>query len=616
LDPAVASELLATSSTDAETIRQQSIEAITSASLAEIAGAADVEDPTIAGLVTDALSRSDAVISWARDELARTEATISDALGAAGIVIPDAPVDLPDLERDRHLWVQMAVGPGWLDLDPSIPGASPGVTFGTDPVEMEQVPDELRHRVVFTVVGERVAGDGLAEETLLEVAHPSDALVGLPIGFLNVEQEGIKALGAGLVAGLEGGTTYFPCLAIGERVLVGPGAVSFGGSGGKVDEVFGEPSPAASAIEGEPTAQWLELRIESPGSEPVVVRREVFDRIGPAARKNGPDLAGFRPAELVALEPGAPLDYLPARTSHWLTVETAIVPFERIGRLVAAQDDPDQLTTPVQLFHIVRDATAAALADEVAGRHYLDGPNVASLSITRELRDGELTMRPVLDIWHRSIGRVPLPRQAAAGNLMTGGVLAHVAEQIVGMDPVARNSDAVVDRAPTVGSIFETARVDGIPFRAISTVEQLAAWAGSPDAASRVAEAVDRGWVAVVPVRPVLIGGEERIGWWLVHPATGWAVDQLDTGGGSVDAETALLWRQAVEAEYLRSLRCMRQQIIFIAVITAASLTLTTLGILKAAMSSGNLATAAGALAALAGAGAGGIGVPIGMGMC
>jgi hypothetical protein len=224
-------------------------------------------------------------------------------------------------------------------------------------------------------------------------------------------------------------------------------------------------------------------------------------------------------------------------------------------------------------------------------------------------------MRPVLDIWHRSIARVPLLDQTTVGDRITGGVLAHVAEQIVGRDPLTARSSAD-ERAPTVGSIFEAARTDGIPFRVISTVDELAAWSISPDAAARLAEALERGWVAVAPERSMPFGGQERIGWWLIDPATGRAADQLDTGGGSVDTETAVLWYQAVEAQYLRELRCMQARTALIAFVTAATLSEVTAGILKAALSTGNLAAAAGAVAALGGSSAGAIGIDIALSMC
>ena len=80
-------------------------------------------------------------------------------------------------------------------------------------------------------MAEVTQGGLIHEETLLEVDEFADALAGVPVGVLNVEREGFKAIGADIVAGLQGaGTTYLPCIAAGEDVFVGPGAIHFGGA--------------------------------------------------------------------------------------------------------------------------------------------------------------------------------------------------------------------------------------------------------------------------------------------------------------------------------------------------------------------------------------------------
>ena len=45
--------------------------------------------------------------------------------------------------------------------------------------------------------------------------------------------------------------------------------------------------------------------------------------------------------------------------------------------------------------------------------------------------------------------------------------------------------------------------------------------------------------MVVVPERPVALGGEERVGWWLVDPATGATADTMDDGRGVTMAEFA-----------------------------------------------------------------------------
>ena len=59
----------------------------------------------------------------------------------------------PALEREGHLWVQAAAGPTWLDLDPSLPGGFPGEVKAVFADAHDAIPDELRHRVTFQVIG-------------------------------------------------------------------------------------------------------------------------------------------------------------------------------------------------------------------------------------------------------------------------------------------------------------------------------------------------------------------------------------------------------------------------------------------------------------------------------
>jgi hypothetical protein len=56
---------------------------------------------------------------------------------------------------------------------------------------------------------------------------------------------------------------------------------------------------------------------------------------------------------------------------------------------------------------------------------------------------------------------------------------------------------------------------------------------------ARITEALTAGLVVVVPERPVALGGEDRVGWWLVDPATGATADQMDDGRGVTMAEFA-----------------------------------------------------------------------------
>jgi hypothetical protein len=127
---------------------------------------------------------------------------------------------------------------------------------------------------------------------------------------------------------------------------------------------------------------------------------------------------------------------------------------------------------------------------------------------------------------------------------LLAGVLPHVAERIVGgeiagarsqttavADPAA-GGGPVEDGFTSVGAVFETADAEGIAWqvlRGTGATDGLA-WDGS--ARARLEAWLASGWVAVAPVRPVTLGGRERIGWWLYHPTSGRLLDELDDGRG------------------------------------------------------------------------------------
>jgi hypothetical protein len=341
----------------------------------------------------------------------------------------------------------------------------------------------------------------------------------------------------------------------------------------------------------------------------VRVRREVFDRIGPAARLDGSGVATLRPVELVALEPGQPLDYVPAQTSHWLSVESAIVPTSRIDRMTADAKHPGRFAAPAQLYHIAQAAGSAALAGDLASHWFPDAPNIVSFTVTQELLDGRLFMQPLIDIWHRSYAVAPTSVTLATRSPLAGGILAHVAERIVfgDADPAADPAT----RGPSVGAVFEAARAEAIPIRTIRDHADIADLPLPPDTRARIGSAVAAGHVVVVPERPVTIGDRERTGWWRIDLVTSYAIDEMDDGRGSDLSQRSALattWTEA--APPVRRLGAC----IALAALTSANALAVPAGIAGAALGGGGVPSAAGAVMALVGGGAaaaGGYGVSL-----
>jgi hypothetical protein len=114
---------------------------------------------------------------------------------------------------------------------------------------------------------------------------------------------------------------------------------------------------------------------------------------------------------------------------------------------------------------------------------------------------------------------------------LIAGVFAHVVERLVHGD------DGTGGHAPrhvSVGTIFETAMAQGITTRAFN--RRLPDDVGfEPEHRARIQQALDAGLIVVSPGRTVSINGRQRLGWWLIDPATGAAVDEMEDGRGATN---------------------------------------------------------------------------------
>jgi transglutaminase-like putative cysteine protease len=543
IDDMSAASILGTSVSNHSTAHRELTEALTGAGEGGRPAVFGEPDETVRAQLDAAVAAADAAIAWTRAKLDDTVSTIGTTLASAGITLPFTGSALPAVERTGHAWVRMAAGPSWVDLDPSLPGAVPGDFVATPEGESDELPDDLRHRVTFAVIGETVTAGALKEESLLEVDLFADAVGGQPIGFMNLEHEGLKALGTELIAGLEGGTTYLPALLVGADLVVGPGALRFGGD---APDPFGElGSGSPGPREGEPTAEWAQVTISSPGAEPVVVRRPMFDRLGPAARAvRAPDLSLLAPAQLVAVEPGAPADYLPAQRTHWLTVHPGTFGGDALARAASATDTDAALAGVVHTYHVMREAAGAEVGLGSGIRAFADAPNIVALTVDQErAEDGALGLRTVLDIWHRSYGTTLIADgQLDAPPQLVSGVLSHVAERLLAGEAVNDAADAGL---VSVGAVFDRAVAEGVPVRLVRDAQEVGGLPFVPDSLERLRAAISGGRVAVVPERQVRIGADERVGWWVVDPATGAVFDQMDDGRG-VAGESATLFANTV----------------------------------------------------------------------
>jgi hypothetical protein len=279
-----------------------------------------------------ARARADAEQAVLEGERLRTEArerTAEQTARLAAFVGPPSEAALA-AERDRqlaaatdHWWVQFQDGRDWIDLDPTLPDAVPGDAIAAAVETMAvmglgELPAQMLHAVEIRIVLECWRDGGLIETVLLdsEPLVPADLLVtDLSLQHIAVDWpadlgfEGAADPGQALLAAARAQDRWVPALRIGDALLLDQaygadcrlepatetlstvgklgGAIgeALGGFGDILGGLGGPPAEAQQA--GQVTALWIDYTLSVPGEAPEVVRRQVFDLVGPAARSAG-----------------------------------------------------------------------------------------------------------------------------------------------------------------------------------------------------------------------------------------------------------------------------------------------------------------------------------------
>ncbi len=245
-------------------------------------------------------------------------------------------------------------------------------------------------------------------------------------------------------------------------------------------------------------------RRQDPVAGPGPRERSPPDLRSPGACRSGDHRCGrtcadARCAEFDQVDHGAAPTYLPAQTSHWLTIHTGTVGGPALEQLVRVSHAAAPLATSVHAYHVAREAANMEVALAAGVRPFIDAPNVTGVVVTQSALDGGLLVTPSLDIWHRSTGQAPLADvPATLPPAMVAGIIAHATERLLGGDalPDLRASDGPL---ASVGQVFDLARDAGVPLRLVDAPGQVAELRLDPDIAQRLVDSVAKGWVAIIP---------------------------------------------------------------------------------------------------------------------
>ncbi|HKZ92273.1 MAG TPA: hypothetical protein VJZ50_09045, partial [Candidatus Limnocylindrales bacterium] len=437
-------------------------------------------DPADAEELATIQSAAETALQGSGTQVSDSVALITNALAEAGVALGDGNPTigtaglLPEAETTSHTWIQAAFGANWLDLDPTL-GAQAviGDTLGPAAEVLDALPDELRHVIRFQVLLERVRGDGLETSSVLEYSGFADELAGTPITLAHIQPGALERLGVTISSLLgEGELAYPPILQIPGGSIVADEAVAFGLSGtdaegGLLDDsgLFDdEGSPGTPAFaDGEASAEWLAVTVESPDRAPLVARRSVFDRVPPEARHGvEPTAADVQPIELIPFAASGDLDFAPLLGSDAFAISTGPT---------STNDVLTRAAAPAANMSAILASSYLGLRDVVAAQHaigdgvvaFVDRPGVVSFSVDVGMSGDEPTLWSAVDIWHRSLGAMPTQDGTAAlpGARLLAGVVEHVAERLaLEAGPDAASDD---DRSVGVSRVFEAAAEAGIP---------------------------------------------------------------------------------------------------------------------------------------------------------
>ncbi|HEY4179070.1 MAG TPA: hypothetical protein VGM90_19625 [Kofleriaceae bacterium] len=276
---------------------------------------------------TIAKQQAAAVAVFARSK----ERTDTQAKALAALVPASGTPAATDGAYTDHWWVQVHDGDAWTDLDPSLPTAAPGealASVATDTFAPADIDDDRRHTLALRVIGEVWHGSTREEKVLVDTAFAPLQFYGQNIVVTNVPldmpnnkefaaaPDGLEFTKKALIAQKNvapiirigaSSVVHFSVNDRGELTDVANGYDTEFGLGrtvqhatqdgvgnatGMLDQMPGPDGPGSgSAPAPTPTgpaftAEWLEVEIRTPGAAPKVVRRTVFDSIGPVADRN------------------------------------------------------------------------------------------------------------------------------------------------------------------------------------------------------------------------------------------------------------------------------------------------------------------------------------------
>lgn len=489
-----------------------------------------------------------------------------------GIQIADPANDFQLVgETLDHTWFEFDAGGGFQAADPLLAGASIGQAFAAPSTHFAEVPDALRHKVEVTLDAEIASsvsslfGFNPTTATVLDQTFNTVDLVGKPLSIGNLtSQSKLNALIFSTTT-----FTYSPYLVINQ----GDGNIGDDPliKGTDFQEVLSSFPLASSAL----TGLFLKITTSSPDvngfRQSDTVEKTLFDRIGFAARQSGGGGSISLPST-----PGPALEGLDIVTlvissslQSVRPIQTAFADFGRVqqalGTAIDTIDSATDLAVKSAAFQQASQATWQGLmlstadlgqrflynsdqyadsnGDTILTHSYSGTPRIVAVTNTTgyDPATKQGTDRVQIDILRNDLRSYAAPQQAASAAQVlrfNKGIFDSILEGIL------LRQYATVDHV-VAGSAYDTfmkavdAGANLVPLNS-TKLAQLASLNLSVEAKARIAQAIARGKVVLVPDAMVTIGGKATIAWLESDAASGNSIYVSEDGAHSSFIEFAV----------------------------------------------------------------------------
>lgn len=479
---------------------------------------------------------------------------VDQAEALARIVSPAHRFSEPGVEPAvaDHWWVEAKGGAGWQTLDPLLSGdlerMRPAAEQRFDP---DKLPKGLFHSVTMRLVIERWADGEVAEEIALSHTARAAAapvqhfeLTFLPFGFDPAPEGSNDADSIHAVADTT--EDWLPILRSSSVHIRQQG---FSRSG-RLERAPDKPVQARKlarasdalgrmgAVRPPPgsvlSACWIEYRIDRPGAKSKIVRREVFDLIGPDRRRRG-EMADFAVAPeaerrrglallsttkiAVAASDLPPVFFERAVLELWARQGHQIAAFARLLHDPGAEEPLSRLTSqPLAPLDLKALAVLRKSYSRFREAIFIASPNILTTRFLLEVEPVARAIRAV-DLVANDVGVVTGSVVPAHRVRLEQGVLDTVLEAAEDPQaPPAHNTAVLFARRGEAGGAWSIVRASPGP--------------GSlpAEASARMAAAVAAGRIVVAPAS---VGEGLEPAWWEIDPHDGTTLGVGLRGWGS-----------------------------------------------------------------------------------